>query len=117
VHNPYWQSFHALRGVYLEGSPVLSVDVYPGALVFGLLVLLTPVHPAYQPLEAADGHHFRPGRLRLSGDRVRLERDESPGELGFITTWAVDERGISVLAGGWGTASLVCLRAELQLQR
>jgi hypothetical protein len=117
VPDPYWQSFNELRGVFLELSPILGIEVSRSRLVFRLTLLLTPTHPAYRPPEPGQDHRWRSGRLTISADLLDYRPNDTDPTvaLGSIETWTVDSNGWSELEGPWGRARVLSPSVRLRL--
>jgi hypothetical protein len=101
VQVPYWSAFRVLGGVHLEVSRVLSVVHGPRALLFDLVVVLSPSHPLYRGPQPGEDHDYRRAQLNVAADHVVVHSSRR-GDLGGITSWLVDDAGWSDLAGPWG---------------
>ena len=112
MQSAYNHAFEALRDVYLEDSWVLTVQPSSRLLAFELDVVLTPNHPDYRGATSGEQHGYRRARLVLAAESFEYELSGLPPatdatgrqDFGHIDSWIVEDTGLCLLEGDWGTA-------------
>jgi hypothetical protein len=105
-----YAQFPELDGVYLEDSYVLAIIEEPAQLIFKLLAVLTPDHPAYHDPLPGEHYCYANGDLVFANaskiewvKRSKNRYVDAAGEedLGNIDVLAIDGDALLV-EGDWG---------------
>lgn len=118
-----YTQFPGLAGIYLEDSYVLSIQNFPGALVFSLDVVLTPRAPRYQAPRPGEHHCYAAGKL-VFANATGVEWTRQTGahytdatgqeDLGNIDILRADGKAF-VVEGDWGEVRITGDQPRIEL--
>ena len=110
----WYHELEGFDGFYLEDSYLLGTQESHDAIAFGLLAVLTELHPAYRAPGPEEAHCYRDARLVFSGcthlrwrrrDFKPIQDPDGSMDYGNIDAFFLAD-GVYHLSGEWGEVEI-----------